>query len=148
MWWRSDVSTMKNIIKLFREWQRHYPHHTVADYAACFLDQRYNLPGFDREQSLLQRQVAFLALPFYSQELNADQSPSLLAILGAVSEAERFLVDPGLVFRKALGWRHRDLYGPLLGGAGIADLSEALQKAERRFKEYLASMERAEMGLA
>lgn len=144
---RSDVSTIKNIIFNYRRWRKTVgPDPSLDAFADWFLEMRYNLPGFDREQSAVQLLIARFALPFYRDELNADHSVSLLAILGAVSEAERFQIDPDLVMRK-VGWRNHDLFGRELGGAGIAFLQEALGTAERKFREAAARRERAAMGL-
>ena len=143
---RADVSTMKNIIRFFRRFQKTGGTDLPA-FAEQFLRQRYTQPGFERERSELMYSISLMALPFYAEELNADHSTSLLAILGALSEAERFVIDPGIVMRKAAGWKNRDLWGQIVGGAGIADLRAALSEAERRFQEYMASMSRLEMGL-
>lgn len=143
---RADVGTMKNIVRFFRRYQKNGGD-DLAEFAEQYLQQRYSMPGFDRERSELMHQVAVVALRFYCEELNADGSVSLLAILGAVSEAERFVIDPGIVMRKAAGWKNRDLWGTTIGAAGIADVPAALQRAERRFQEHAAAKTRLEMGL-
>lgn len=91
---RSDVSTMKNILKLFTRWSREQNSEDIAEFADWFFGFRFGLPGFDPEQSQVREQIARLALPFYSARTNVDGRPSLLAVLGAISEAERFVVDP------------------------------------------------------
>ena len=115
-------------------------------FAEAFLEHRYSLPGFNREQSMSQLAAARFALPFFAEEINSDGSVSLLAILGAVAEAERFAVDPALVLRKAVGLRKSlSLDSRTVGGAGVADLQTAFDRAESAFKEALARAEREQM---
>lgn len=145
---RSDVSTLKNIVKSFELWHRQAPDGSMGAFATAFLDHRYSLPGFNRELSQAQLAAAQFALPFFAREINADSSISLLAVLGAVAEAERFVVDPGLAIRKAIGWRMSPyLDSRTVGGAGVADLNAAFKRAESNFREALARAEREQMGL-
>lgn len=144
---RGDVSTMVHIRRSFRRWRNLNATGTIEEFASWLIGFRYSLPGYDPLQSEIQRQIALLALPIYARHLNADGSVSFMAILGALSEAERFTVEPGVVMRKAVGWKNRDLFGVVVGGAGVPDLARAFRAAEVEFQEVVAEEERRRMGL-
>ena len=144
---RGDVSTMKHILKVYKNWKNANADSDIADFAEWFLEFRYTLRGFNREDSAIRRRLAELALPIYSKHLNADGHVSLLSLLCAISEAERFIVDPGHVFRKVRR-RRRGIGSRDFGGAGVADLDEAISTAGKDFKEVFAAIERRAMGLS
>ena len=83
-----------------------------------------------------------VALDEYVEEVNFDGSPSLLALLGAIGTAERFVVDPQIVARKCQGLFTGDIHGRTLGGVGIVDIAQAFANGERRFQERRARFER------
>lgn len=144
---RADVSTMRAIVKQHRLWVQGHPNGSIDEFANDFLAIRYGLPGFHKADSEVMLRVARLALPFYSRTVNADGSVSYLALLGAVAEAERFLVDPEVVLRKTERLC-RGLPNRMVGSAGVPYPRGAFALAERSFREYTSALERQRMGLA
>lgn len=129
---------MEHIVDIYHGWHTANPAGTLADFAPWFLSFRYSLPGFDPETSAAQRSMAELALSIYSEMLSSDGQPTLLAVLGAVSESERFKVDVEEILSH---WRHSELPGPILEGDGVEDIGAAFEEAERRFNDVAVGLD-------
>jgi len=143
---RTDVSAMKNIIRQFKAWSPYLnplqKEEQVGIFCREFIDHHFSLPVQSEEQRRMMRAVAMLALTEYSAEMNHDGSPSILALLGALSEAERFSVDLGIVMKNCFKLCLPDITGRTLGGVGIVNAPQAFANAERRFHEKRAALER------
>lgn len=107
-----------------------------------FIRNHFSAPVESEEKREIMRTIALIALPEYSAEMNHDGSPSILALLGALSEAERFSVDLGKVMKKCFPLCLPDITGRTLGGVGIVNAQQAFANAERRFHEKRAALER------
>jgi hypothetical protein len=90
-----------------------------------------------------------MALDGYYSVLNADGSPSLLALLGAIGTAERFIVDPRIVARKCQKKLiSNNILGRTFGGVGIVDVVQAFENGELKFQEKRAELERSVRGIS
>lgn len=143
---RADVSTMKFIIKAFNAWQPPNSRLSKSDqleaFCEAYINHRFSLPVQSEEKRAALRVIALMALEEFYEEVNFDGSPSLLALLGAISTAERFEVDPTLVARKCSGLFVGEISGRTLGGVGIENISEAFANGEQRFQAKRARIER------
>lgn len=146
---RGDVGGMKAIIKAYNRWipyNSHIPEsEAVGMFANQWLDARYSAPIGPQEKREIMRLLADIAFPEYCAEINSDGTPSLLALLGAVSEAERVIVDPTIVARKCQKLFQGNISGKTLGGVGIADISIAFSNGARRFQQARADLEKRYM---
>lgn len=144
---RTDVSAMKNIIQQYRAWSPHLnsfeKEQKLDIFCIEFIDRHFALPVESEQKRQIMTMIAKLALPEYSAEMNHDGSCSILALLGAISEAERFTVDLGIVMNKCFKLCLPDITGKTLGGVGIVNAQEAFANAERRFHAKRAAIERS-----
>lgn len=143
---RGDVGAMKAIIKAYERWQplnSHLPEsEAVALFASEWLTHRFSVPIGPAEKREAMHAIAQIAFPEFCEELNSDGTPSLLALLGAVCEAERIIVDPTIVARKCQKLYRGKISGKTLGGVGIPDVTTAFSNGAYRFQQARAALER------
>ncbi len=142
---RGDVSGMKTVIRAYLAWPfRHSfsENERVGVFAEQFLATRFSVPVGSAESRQTMHAIALIAFPEFCEELNHDGTPSLLALLGAVCEAERIVIDPGIVARGCRKYFTDEISGKILGGMGVADIDQAFRNGTRRFHESRAAMQR------
>lgn len=142
---RGDVSGMKTIIKAYLGMPNRWmvdESERVSEFAEGWFAARYSVPMGSVESRQAMQAIATIAFPGYCKALNFDGSPSLFAVLGALSEAERIIVDPGIVARRCQSYFTGEISGKILGGVGIADIPGAFQEGAREFHEARARLER------
>jgi hypothetical protein len=152
---RTDVSTMNNIInfyskaKLPRNAFGEADPEELSSFCWNFLIFRFSLPIGSAEERNSRLLIAQMALDGYYSVLNADGSPSLLALLGAIGTAERFIVDPRIVARKCQKKLiSNNILGRTFGGVGIVDVVQAFENGELKFQEKRAELERSVRGIS
>lgn len=130
---RTDVLTMNLIVSQYRRWQKQRPEDELSLFIAEFIEERYDVSNDDGGRSRTRASRANRALEFYVQRLNHDQDFSLLALLGALSEAEGFAVRPGAVVKRVYS-KNQDIPSYIFGGFGIDDLEKSFTAAGNDFR--------------
>ena len=128
---RSDVSTMKQIVERYRLWRPRNPETELKAFSEEFIRKRYGTSIGSTRQDRLQAAFARRALDFYVHRLDPDGDHSLLAVLGALSEAEGFSVRPIIVMRRVYHCRNDDIPTYIFGGYGIENLDQAFRAAKQ-----------------
>ena len=146
---RTDVSTMNNIINAYTKANLktnalgEAEPEGLSDFCRNFLNFRFSMPIGSLEDRQARLCIAQIALEGYYQVLNADGSPSLLALLGAIGTAERFIVDPRIVARKCYKkLLSKNISGRTYGGVGIIDIVQAFEDGELIFQKKRAELQR------
>lgn len=127
---RGDVSGMKAIIRAYRGWSHR---HSISEservrvFSEHWLSARFSAPVGSAESRDLMHAIALIVFPGFCEELDHDGTPSLLALLGAVCEAERVVIDPGIVARGCKKHFGDEISGKILGGVGVADIDQAFR---------------------
>lgn len=130
----TDVSTMNLIVREYRLWRDQNPNKELRIFIAGFILKRYETTVRSSEILGLQKRTATRALAPYIRMLNHDGDVSLLALLGAISEAERFTVKPGRIMRRVYR-KNQDIPSYIFGGFGVPDLEESFQAAGQEFRK-------------
>ena len=131
---KTDVSTMNLIVREYRLWRAQNPNRGLRAFIVGFILKRYETTARSSETQRLQKRTATRALVPYIRKLNHDGDFSLLALLGAISEAESFAVRPGRVMRKVYR-KNQDIPSYVFGGYGISDLEESFRVAGQEFRK-------------
>ena len=130
----TDVSTMNLIVERYRHWRDLNPEGELKTFVVGFIKSRYESSGESSDARWSRKKKANRALEPYIRQLNHDGDTSLLALLGAISEAERFPVKPGRVMRKVYR-KNQDIPSYIFGGYGISDLDECFRVAGRECRK-------------
>jgi hypothetical protein len=129
---RTDVMTMNLIVSKYRLWHHRHPGAELNAFFADFIDKRYGSSIGCTRVDRFQASTARRALAAYGPRLNHDGDPSLLALLGALAEAEGFGVRPAVVVKRVYS-RNQDIPSYILGGFGIDNLGQAFAAARDAF---------------
>lgn len=128
---KTDVATMTLIVERYRQWRDLNPDGDLNSFVVTFIKSRYESSGDACDARWSKKKKATRALDPYIRKLNHDGDTSLLALLGAISEAESFTVKPGRVMRKVYS-KNQDIPSYIFGGFGISDLDECFRVAGRK----------------
>jgi len=130
---KTDVATMNLIVEKYRHWRDLNPDGEVKTFVIGFIKSRYESSGESSDARWSRKKKATQALDPYIRKLNHDGDTSLLALLGAISEAEGFIVKPGRIMRNVYR-KNQDIPSYVFGGYGISDLDECFRVAGREFR--------------
>ncbi len=140
---RTDVMTMNLIVSKYRLWLNRHPSAELNAFIADFIEKRYGNSIGSTRVHRFQASTARRAVGAYRPRLNHDGDPSLLALLGALSEAEGFGVRPAAVIRRVY-YKNQDIPSYIFGGFGIDNLDEAFATARDEFGAEVSARSKIE----